>query len=209
MHTCGNWGFQIKLPKNRIDEKKTYNKSFLIKRRRAVHAISRLNPASPYLFYLFFYVYEHWKKKFSRRHTTICVLSVGFCREYDVTRFCLLYFRGLGKQGYQCQGEKDTNHVTERLLIVFSPGLGSTFHKNIIKKTLLASIRCYGFSRACLLLISINSVFFPLDGGNFLLWKFIIPMKRCPLLVIIVNGDECLSAHYAILIFNDSYMQLY
>lgn len=108
---------------------------------------------------------------FSRRHTTTCVLSVGFCREYDVTRFCLLYFRGLGKQGYQCQGEKDTNHVTERLLIVFSPGLGSTFHKNIIKKkkrkTLLTAIRF--FDRSCRLLMCIKHRVFPLNGGNFLL----------------------------------------
>ena len=48
-----------------------------------------------------------------------------------MTRFCLLYFRGLGKQGYQCQGEKDTSHVIERLLIVFSPGLGNAFHRFI------------------------------------------------------------------------------
>lgn len=115
------------------------------KRRRAVHEISRLNPASPYLFNLYFLTNKlaslsmmviwptNIKKHFFFEKTQLCVLSVGFCREYDVTRFCLLYFRGLGKQGYQCQGEKDTNHVTERLLIVFSPGLGSTFHKNIIK----------------------------------------------------------------------------
>lgn len=38
---------------------------------------------------------------------------------------------------------------------------------------------------------------------------FIIPMKRCPHLVIIVNDDECLSAHHAILIFDDSYVQLF
>lgn len=152
------------------------------------------------------------KKIFSRRHTTTCVLSVGFCREYDVTRFCLLYFRGLGKQGYQCQGEKDTNHVTERLLIVFSPGLGSTFHKNIFKKntSFASDLMLRFFFRSCRLLISINSVFF-LSMEETYYEKFcIIPMKRCPLLVIIiVNGAECLSAHYAILIFNDSYMQLF
>lgn len=34
---------------------------------------------------------------------------------YDVTCFCLLYFRGFGKQGYQCQGEKDTSHVINKL----------------------------------------------------------------------------------------------
>jgi hypothetical protein len=43
----------------------------------------------------------------------------GFYKGDDVTRFCLLYFRGLGKQGYQCQGEKDTSHVFQQLLIVF------------------------------------------------------------------------------------------
>lgn len=53
-----------------------------------------------------------------------------------MTRFCLLYFRGLGKQGYQCQGEKDTSHVIERLLIVFPPGLGNTFHRCIGKASL-------------------------------------------------------------------------
>ena len=40
----------------------------------------------------------------------------GKIHVYDVTCFfCLLYFRGFGKQGYQCQGEKDTSHVINRI----------------------------------------------------------------------------------------------
>lgn len=44
----------------------------------------------------------------------------------DVTCFCLLYFRGLGKQGYQCQGEK-----THTLLLTdYNYPLAAPLHVN-------------------------------------------------------------------------------
>lgn len=48
----------------------------------------------------------------------LCFYQGFWPRWCDV--FCLLYFRGLGKQGYQCQGEKDTNHVINRLCFVLA-----------------------------------------------------------------------------------------
>jgi len=48
-------------------------------------------------------------KKRKEKRKNVSVSQGGIIRiRCDV--FCLLYFRGLGKQGYQCQGEKTHIH---------------------------------------------------------------------------------------------------